>query len=477
MKTSASPSLTYAALVVVLALSGLDQTVLSTALPAIARELHGEDRISWVFSAYLIASTVVIPLHGKLADRWGTRPLLIAATALFAIGSLACTLADTMTALIFARALQGLGGGGHMTLTMLAVASLEPPEARGRRMGLLGAAYGLSTMLGPQIGAAFVQALSWRWAFGLNVPIALAAGAVLWHSAMRKPTHAGHRLDLAGAALLAGALVALLLAIRRNPGGHPIDLGYAALAALLALAWFVVERRAADPIVPLALFRDRGFASAAAIGAASGIALFSAVVFLPFFLQTALHLSPSVSALHLLPMMLGITTAASIGGRTLRAATVSARHLAAGASFTLAAAFALLATVLAFAPANRWAISGCLLPIGLGLGLLFPVVTVVSQRCAPPRHLGIATATPIMLRALGGALGVAALGELLAHRVAAALGSSAPLEAAFGAGLEAVFVCAALAGLVAALLALRGLPRRLPAAPNAPGATPRLGTA
>jgi EmrB/QacA subfamily drug resistance transporter len=483
MASTLPPSRTYAALVTMLVLSGLDQTILSTALPSIARELGGGGRLSWVFSAYLIASTVVIPLHGKLADRWGTRPLLLAATALFALGSLACTTAGTMEALIAARALQGLGGGGLMTLTMLAVAGLFPPEERARRMGLLGAAYGLSTMLGPQIGAALVQALSWHWAFALNVPVALAAGAVMWRSALARPAHPGHALDVAGAALLAASLIALLLATRRDAGA-PVQLGSAGLGAVLLAAWFVVERRAADPVVPLVMFRDAGFASAAAIGAASGIALFSAVVFLPLYLQTALHLSPSVSALHLLPMMLGITVAARLGGRALRAA-VPARRLATAAALTIAAAFAALAGVCAFAPGSRWAISACLLPVGAGLGLLFPVVTVVSQRCAPPRHLGIATATPIMLRALGGALGVALLGELFSHRVAAALGAAGTalrgadpaaagdrLVLPFAAGLEAVFACAAAAGLVAAFVAWRGVPRALPAAAGAPARMP-----
>lgn len=483
MASTLPPSRTYAALVTMLVLSGLDQTILSTALPSIARELGGSDRLSWVFSAYLIASTVVIPLHGKLADRWGTRPLLVAATALFALGSLACTLAGTMGELIAARALQGLGGGGLMTLTLLAVAGLFSPEERARRAGLLGAAYGLSTMLGPQIGAALVQSLSWHWAFALNVPIALGAGVVMWRSALARPAHPGHALDIAGAALLATSLVALLLATRRDAGAA-LQLGSAGLGAVLLAAWFAVERRAADPVVPLVLFRDAGFASAAAIGAASGIALFSAVVFLPLYLQTALHLSPSLSALHLLPMMLGITMATRLSRRALRAALPS-RRLASAAALTIAAAFAALATVFVLAPANRWAISACLLPVGMGLGLLFPVVTIVSQRCAPPRHLGIATATPIMLRALGGALGVALLGELFAHRVAAALGpAGASLRGAsaaaatdrlvlpFAAGQEAVFACAALAGLIAALVAWRGLPSALPAAPGLPARTP-----
>lgn len=478
-----STSLTYAVLAVVLVLSGLDQTILATALPAITRDLHGQDRASWVFSAYLIASTTVIPLYGKLADRWGTRALLLGATGLFMLGSLACGLCTGMDGLIAARALQGLGGGGLMTLTLLAVTALFPPEQRGRQQSLLGAAYGLSVMVGPLVGALLVQYLSWHWAFLVNVPVALAAWVVLARADFGQPRPSRHPLDLAGAALLAGALVCLLLATRQGGGGTNWVL--AAVAAKLFLSWLWVERRAKDPIVPLALFRSAGFAAAALVSTLSGVALFTAVVFLPFYLQAALLKTPTASAWHLLPLMVGITVAASRSGKALRA-NVPARSLALLATLAMTSAFAALAWVCGAAPSNAWAISLCVLPLGAGLGMLFPLVTVVAQRTAQPRHLGIATAAPIMLRALGGAIGVALMGGLLTRQLAGALGAGAsglaagrgaaavtgishPLfAAALASGLQALFASAALACLCACLAAL-WLPHVMAVSP--PGAT------
>ena len=186
-----------------LVLSGLDQTVLSTALPAIVASLHGQQGASWVFSAYLMASTAVIPLYGKLADRWGVRPLLLMATALFALGSAACAAATSLPLLVAARALQGLGGGGLMTLTMLAVASLYPPAERPRRMGLLGAAYGVATLVGPLAGGLLLSWAAWPWAFLINLPGALLALLVLARTAFGTARPQPRRFDLAGAALLA----------------------------------------------------------------------------------------------------------------------------------------------------------------------------------------------------------------------------------------------------------------------------------
>jgi len=473
---------TYAALVSLLVLSGLDQTILSTALPIIAHDLGGHGQTSWLFSAYLIASTVVIPMYGKLADRLGVRPLLVTAASLFVAGSVACGLSSSLDMLIVARAVQGTGGGGLMTLTMLAMAVLYAPEQRGHRQAMLGAAYGVSTMLGPLIGGVVVQYLSWRWAFLLNVPLALAATAVLATSAFPAAPLHRHPLDGAGAALLAIALVCLLLATRRDGGTAAWWL--AAVGAALLLAWWQVERRAADPILPLSMFSAAAFSAATFISASSGVALFTAVVFLPTYLQAALHLTPTDSAVHLLPLMLGITLAAQVSGRALRAA-VSARSLAYGAMASMALAFAALTWICKAAPGQTLALSAAVLPLGAGLGLLFPLVTVVSQRAVPPRHMGIATATPIMLRALGGAIGVALLGELLRQRIADGLGVSpaaiptgrgaaaaagidhTAFANAFASALGSVFTCALGVCLVAAVAA-RWLPRQLPRLVAAP---------
>lgn len=457
MTRLATPTI-YSMLALMLALSGLDQTVLSTALPTIVQSLHGQSLAAWVFSTYLMASTAVIPLYGKLADRVGVRPMLLLGTGLFTLGSLACALATSMPLLVAARGLQGLGGGGLMTLAMLAVASLYPPAQRGRRMGLLGAVYSLSTLVGPLAGALLLQVASWQAAFWINVPCAALAWTVLSRSPFAAPHGPRHRLDVAGAALLSAALVALLLATRHDLAQATVTAAVAAGIGLL-LAWAFVERHAEDPILPLAMFRSAPFAATAAISAASGVLLFSAVVFLPLYLQRGLGFGALGSALHTLPLMLGITVGAQLAGRRLRGGA-SLRALGGIAAASAALGFVGLAVVLQLAHEAAWALSLALSPLGLGLGLLFPLVTVVAQRSAPPPQIGIATATPVMLRSLGGALGVALLGESLAqhmaHALTAGIGSQAE-AAAMAAGVATICAwCAATALL--ALAATRALP-------------------
>lgn len=461
MNTS-HPTPVFAALVLLLALAGLDQTVLSTALPAIAADLHAQGSASWVFSAYLVASTVVIPLYGKLADRLGPRPLLLMAGALFAAGSLACAASPSLPLLVAARALQGLGGGGLMTLTLLAVASLYAPEARARQQGLLGAAYGLATMLGPLVGGLLVQHLSWRWALLVPVPLVLLSLMVLLRARFGQPAAQPLKLDLAGAALLAGTLVCLLLSTRDGVAGTAAGWGLLAIAAKLGLSWALVERRAADPLIPFALFRSGAFSAAALVSTGSGVALFAGVVFVPVYLQSALRLTPVHAALALLPLMLCLTVAANACGRALRRGA-SVRTLGLLGTAATALAFGGLVMVLRHAADTAWLLSLALVPLGVGLGLLFPALTVVSQRSVAARHVGIATATPLMLRALGGALGVSVLGTVLTRGMAA---SPVPSAAALALSLQTVFALAALV-LLLALAAAAALPRRVPAAPAA----------
>jgi MFS family permease len=460
MKT-ANPTTTpvaHALLALLLVLSGLDQTLLSAALPTIARELGGADRSPWVFTAFLVASTVVIPVYGKLADRWGVRPLVLTAAGLFIAGSLACGLASTMDTLIAARALQGLGGGGLMTLTLLATAALSAPEERSTRTARLGAAYGLATMAGPLAGAFVTQHLSWRWTFFAVLPLALGAWAGLARTTMGAPPDSpqGARppLDWRGALLLASLLVCALLATRSRALGTSTATALGAGAAALLPVWLWSQRRAADPIVPLSLFTRPGFAANAWLAASTGMSLFAAVVFLPVFLQGVQQLSPTASAAHLLPLMAGLMLASRRAGARLRRGTAP-RSLAVAATLAMAGSLAVLAGLLHAGVTSTWSLSAAVLPLGAGLGLALPVLTVVSQRAAPSAQMGIATAMPMMLRALGGAVGVALLGEYLARHLSGGL-----LPA-----LEGVFTAAALAALPACAAAW-ALPIRL--APIAP---------
>lgn len=452
-----SPLLPFAMLVLTLVLAALDQTILSTALPVMARELAGHWPLAWVFSAYLLAATVVIVLYGRLADVLGKKSMLLLAIGLFLLGSLACGASQDLQQLVVARALQGAGGGGLITLTMLTVPDLFASEQRGRYQGMLGAAYGVSTMFGPLLGGALVEHLSWHWAFWLNLPLAaLAWGVLAWTlpskqaskdaSASREPRM---RIDWLGAVLLTAALVLLLLATQH---GHlqlqeRLSLWVLlALGAKFTLAFLWRQHRAAHPLLPLSLFAHPAYAAVSFIGFATGVALYAAVVFLPQYLQVGLHLSPTGSAWHLLPLMAGITVAAVASGKRLRAQTPAA-SLARMACVLMLLSSGLIVSLMRWLPQSPWMLSASLLPLGLGLGLLFPVITVVAQRVSPMQHMGIATAAPIMLRSLGGAAGVALLAALLTHWMTRELATTSALThrdavtAAMHHGLQAVFGC------------------------------------
>jgi len=463
----------FSMLVLTLVLAALDQTILSTALPVMARELPGTWPTAWAFSAYLLAATVVITLYGRLADMLGKKPMLLLAIGLFLAGSLACGASHDLRQLVLARALQGAGGGGLLTLTMLTVPDLFAPEQRGRYQALLGASYGVATMFGPLLGAALVEHWSWHWAFWLNVPLAALAWTVLaltlpsrTDRARPAPTQARQRIDWLGAALLTSALVCLLLATQHGQLNLPERLSLwllLAVGAKFTAVFLWRQHRTAHPLLPLTLFARPAYAAVSFIGLATGVGLYAAVVFLPQYLQIGLHLSPTRSAWHLLPLMAGITVAAVASGKLLRAQKPAA-VLARFACALMLLSFALLVAALRWLPLEAVALSVALLPLGLGLGLVLPIVTVVAQRVSPGHHMGIATAAPVMLRSLGGAAGVALLGALLTRLMRAEL-TAAPMHpsagavtAALGHALQSVYGCAA-AVVLLALLACAWLQR------------------
>jgi EmrB/QacA subfamily drug resistance transporter len=281
--------LIFAALVLVLLLAALDQTIVSTALPTIVGEFGGLEHLSWVVTAYLLASTVSTPIYGKLGDLYGRKIVLQSAIVIFLVGSALCGLAQGMTELIAFRALQGLGGGGLIVTTMAVVGDIIPMRDRGRYQGFFGAVFGVSTVIGPLLGGFFVEHLSWRWIFYVNVPVGIAAFAVI-ATAFRAPAeHRRHVIDYLGAAVLAAALTCIVLFTSLGgttyAWGSPQILVLIALSAVLVPAFVFVERRAAEPVLPLSLFRNRIFSVASAIGFVVGLALFGAVTYLPLFLQ------------------------------------------------------------------------------------------------------------------------------------------------------------------------------------------------
>jgi EmrB/QacA subfamily drug resistance transporter len=448
-------------LVFMLMMAALDQTIVSTALPVIARDLHGAERSSWVFSAYLIASTVAVPLYGKLADMHGSKPLLLASVGLFLLGSVLCGVSRDMTELILARGIQGAGGGGLLPLAMMSVQRLFPDDARAKFQGLLGAVYGLSTMMGPLVGGYLVEHFSWRWAFFINLPMGLVAAAVLVSQFPRvKPVQRG-RMDYLGALLLSAGLVSLLLSTNRQPlAGVAISNTAFALVGMALIAAFVwLQSRLAQPLLSLSLFAKREFSAASLLSACTGLMLFAGVVFLPMYFQNARGLSPADSGLHLMPLMAGITIASIACGRVL-AGTGRVRSTALVACGLIIAAFTGLGFLVREPSVSLMTLSACLLPLGMGIGALFPLVTVVAQNSAPMPLMGMATASPVMFRSVAGAVGVSVMASLFASAMANGHQSGVAPQAVFGVALSNVMWAAAGASALAAFVSC-GLPWRL----------------
>ncbi|MEN3365994.1 MAG: hypothetical protein V7606_3268 [Burkholderiales bacterium] len=413
-----SVALIVSAFIVVLALAALDQTIVSTALPAISEELGEKLRLSWVFSSYLIASTVVIPLYGKLGDLYGRKVVLQVAIGVFLAGSALCGISNGMTELIIYRGLQGAGGGGLMTLTMTAVSDLVPDHERGRYLGMLGAAYGIAALFGPPLGGILAEYLSWRWIFYINLPLGLLSMLVLAYSFRHRSEPRKHIIDYPGAIALTAALVLMLISTKMSIASTDApsspSVVFPILALVFAFAFLWIETRAPEPILPLELFRVQTFMAANVLSAILGVGMFTAVVFLPLYLQIAQGFSPVASGMQLLPMTLGITTASLGCGRHVGRAGRYRQFALTGCAL-ISVAYALLATM-PDAPRSI-EISIYMLVLGLGLGLLFPVVTMAAQNSVPVKHIGTATATPIMLRSVGGAIGVSLLGALFSNRI------------------------------------------------------------
>ena len=408
----------FAAIVLAMLPAVLDQTILATALPTIATDLGRLSDVSWVVSAYVVAAAATTPVWGKLGDRHGRKRLLEIALAMFLATSALCGVAQDITLLVAARAVQGVAAGGLMTLAMATVGDLVSPRERGRYQGYIMAAFAVATVVGPLLGGLLVEHASWRWVFYVNLPLGLVALAAL---RLRLPAAeadpSGRRFDAAGAALLAGATAALMFACIWGGNRYAWDsapiLGLIAATVLLGGGLVVRERRAADPIVPFALLRTRTVAVASGALLLATAALFAITVFVPLFLQKTTGASPTQAGLLLVPAMLGITLSTTLSGRYItRTGRYKVFPLAGLALMT--AALALLAA-LAGEP-SRTTTGVALALFGLGFGMVGQVLIVAEQNSVERRELGVATATTGFFRALGGAVGAAVLGAVFASR-------------------------------------------------------------
>ncbi|MFE7930320.1 DHA2 family efflux MFS transporter permease subunit [Streptomyces sp. NPDC057456] len=406
------------ALLLGMLLAALDQTIVSTALPTIVSDLGGMEHLSWVVTAYLLASTAATPLWGKLGDQYGRKRLFQIAIVIFLIGSALCGMAQNMPQLIAFRALQGLGGGGLMVLSMAIVGDLVPPRDRGRYQGLFGAVFGATSVLGPLLGGLFTEHLSWRWVFYVNLPVgvvALAVIAAVLHIP-RKSTK--HVIDYLGTFLIAA--VATCLVLVASLGGTTWDwdspqiVGLAVLGVLLAVAFVAAERRAAEPVLPLKLFRIRTFTLSAVISFIVGFAMFGAMTYLPTFLQVVQGVSPTLSGVHMLPMVAGLLLASTASGQIVSRTGRWKVFPVAGTGITT---LGLLLLHRLDEHSSTGAMSACFLVFGLGLGLVMQVLVLIVQNAVAYEDLGVATAGATFFRSIGASFGVAIFGTIFSSRL------------------------------------------------------------
>lgn len=476
--------LTTAALVLSIFMAALEVTVISTAMPTVVSELGGIQHYAWVFTAYMLAATVTVPIFGKLADLYGRKPILLFGLGLFLVGSVAGGLSPSMGWLIAARTVQGLGAGALQPVTMTVIGDLYSLEERGRMQGLFSGVWGLAGLVGPMAGGLIVHWLSWPWIFYLNVPVVLATAGLLWacfHEDIQKQRHT---LDVGGALLLAAGVVALLLGAQ-GQGGRWAPLG---LAAVLLVAFLFVERKAKEPVIPSALFTHPVIIIASVASALFSAALFGATTYVPLFVQGVLGGTPAQAGAVMTPMLVGWPVCAIIAGRLL--VRVGFRPLIMGGLGL--AGLSAVAIAMTLVPGAPLLVPGLAMGLfGAGLGFAATALLIAVQTSVGWEMRGAATASSMFSRAIGGALGVGVMGAVLVARLTAnplipvsaanellgpehgrGLGAelSRQLSDSLAAGLSANFWLIAAASVLAFAAGLffpRGKPGAAPAAPGA----------
>ena len=401
-------------------LAALDQTIVAPALPIMGASLGDSEFLSWIISAYLVTGTAVTPLYGKLSDIHGRRPALFLSLGIFLVGSVICALAPSMAAIIVGRAVQGLGGGGLLALAQTIVADIAAPRERARYVVYFSLVWATSSVAGPIIGGFFAQHLHWSLIFWINLPVGALAFAMSNRVLRILPQiKRDHRLDIGGAVLIVGATTALMLLLTlggvRYPWTSTPILSLGVIAALLTLGFIVDMARAKEPLIPLGIFRNEVVGSASLSMFFAMLAFVGITVYLPIYFEFALGMAPTASGAGLIVLLAGSVAGANTTGRYMPRIVHYKRMAVVGVICAVLAsvALSLLAKSLVF-----WEVQALMLIVGVGVGAIFPTLTVSVQNAVDPRDLGIGTATLGFLRSLGGAIGVAALGAVvLAHGV------------------------------------------------------------
>ena len=415
----------YAGLMVTLLLAALDQTIVATALPRIVSDLGGITQYSWVFTAYMLTSTVTVPLYGKLGDVYGRKNLFLFAIVVFLLGSALCGAATDMTQLVVFRALQGVGAGGLFPLSLAVIGNIVPPRDRGRWQGLIGAVFAASSILGPAVGGFIVDNASWRWVFLVNLPVGGIALVVISITMPRRTPQTAHPIDWLGAGVLAAGVASLLLGLVWGGKDYPWTSGHVVgalvLAAFLLVAFAIVERRAREPILPFDILRNPIVAGSIACMALVGMAMFGTISYVPLFVQGVIGTSATSSGVVLTPLMLGAVTTSLLTGQ-LVSRTGRYRWNAILGPIVLAIGMFLLwrmdvNTTNAQAARN-------MVIAGIGIGSMMQVFVLSVQNAVPRRHIGSATALTQFSRQMGATIGVTVMGAIVNHGLPAGLGGS-----------------------------------------------------
>ncbi|MFI1645928.1 DHA2 family efflux MFS transporter permease subunit [Streptomyces avidinii] len=415
--TSREVLVSIGALLLGLLIAALDQTIVSTALPTIVSDLGGMAHLSWVVTAYMLAATAATPLWGKLGDQYGRKRLFQYAIVLFLLGSALCGLAQDMPQLIGFRALQGLGGGGLIVLSMAIVGDIVPPRERGKYQGLFGGVFGATSVLGPLLGGLFVDNLSWRWVFYINLPIGLVALVVIAAVLHIPKRSSKHTIDYLGTFLI--ACVATCLVLVASLGGtwgwgSARIIGVAVLGAVLLAVFLLVERKATEPVLPLGLFRIRTFTLCSVISFIVGFAMFGAMVYLPTFLQIVQGVSPTMSGVHMLPMVIGMLISSTASGQIVSRTGRWKVFPIAGTGVT---AIGLLLLHQLHRTSSTWEMSIYFFVFGAGLGLVMQVLVLVVQNAVSYADLGVATSGATFFRSIGASFGVAIFGTVFTNQL------------------------------------------------------------
>ena len=416
--TSRSALVTFGAIMLATLLAALDQTIVATALPKIVSDLNGFEHLSWVVTAYLVTSTVTVPLYGKLSDLYGRRRLFLVAITVFLIGSALCGAAQTMGQLIAFRALQGVGAGGLIPLSQAAIADLFPPRERGRYQAYISGMWAIAAVAGPLLGGTLADHASWRWIFYINIPLGLVALVVVMRTMPSRGHIREHRIDYLGAALLSGAITAILLATVWGGTTYAWSswqvIGTAATGIVLAVAFVFVERRVAEPLLPLELFKNRIVAVSCGAGLVIGALLFAVTIYAPVFMQDVLGSSATNSGALLIPLSAGWVVSSVIVGQ-LVARTGRYRIWPILGSTLVLLGMILMTTI---DPGTSLAtVSANLVLVGIGMGVMFQIYVIAAQNAVPVTQIGVVTGQLNFYRSMGGSFAVAGLGALLTSRL------------------------------------------------------------